>query len=434
MKQQRAFDWERVRLGDVCSVQGGFAFKSETYVGKAEGVPTVRIGDLQNGRVEITPGMTRVPLSFLSDMALQKYLLEPGDVLIAMTGATTGKLGRYPRTNYQPAFLNQRVGRLLPKNGATTKDFIFFSAQTRDFQRQVSGNILAAAQGNISPQKLESIQLLLPPFLEQRKIAAVLGLLRRAIEHQEQLMALTAELKKALLHKLFTTGLRGEPQKQTDIGLVPESWKVIPLSEVLGAELQNGAFVRRHQFGDGVCFANVVDMYRDTHLDVTQVERVRVDLSSSQQYLLNEGDVLIVRSSLKREGIGQNCVVGKLTEPAIYDCHLIRVAPDQMKIVPEFLSAYWRSPVGKLDLIQRSKTVTMTTINQMGISGALVPCPDISEQRDIVDLLLRIESKAKIHLRAHTALIDLFRTLLHQLMTAQIRVQDLDLSELEIKG
>jgi type I restriction enzyme, S subunit len=105
-----------------------------------------------------------------------------------------------------------------------------------------------------------------------------------------------------------------------------------------------------------------------------------------------------------------------------------------MKIVPEFLSAYWRSPVGKLDLIQRSKTVTMTTINQMGISGALVPCPDISEQRDIVDLLLRIESKAKIHLRAHTALIDLFRTLLHQLMTAQIRVQDLDLSELEIKG
>ena len=64
---------------------------------------------------------------------------------------------------------------------------------------------------------------------EQRKIAAVLGLVQRAIEQQERLIALTTELKKALLHKLFTEGLRGEPQKQTEIGPVPESWEVVPL-------------------------------------------------------------------------------------------------------------------------------------------------------------------------------------------------------------
>jgi type I restriction enzyme S subunit len=61
---------------------------------------------------------------------------------------------------------------------------------------------------------------------EQRKIAAVLGLVQRASEQQERLIALTTELKKALLHKLFTEGLRGEPQKQTEIGPVPESWEV----------------------------------------------------------------------------------------------------------------------------------------------------------------------------------------------------------------
>ena len=52
----------------------------------------------------------------------------------------------------------------------------------------------------------------------------MLGLVQRAIEQQERLIALTTELKKALLHKLFTEGLRGEPQKQTEIGPVPESW------------------------------------------------------------------------------------------------------------------------------------------------------------------------------------------------------------------
>ena len=54
----------------------------------------------------------------------------------------------------------------------------------------------------------------------------MLGVVQRAIEQQERLLALTAELKKALLHKLFTEGLRGEPQKQTEIGPVPESWEV----------------------------------------------------------------------------------------------------------------------------------------------------------------------------------------------------------------
>ena len=68
-----------------------------------------------------------------------------------------------------------------------------------------------------------------PDIPEQRKISAILGMVQRAIEEQERLLALTAELKKTLLHKLFTEGLHGEPRKQTEIGLMPESWIPTPL-------------------------------------------------------------------------------------------------------------------------------------------------------------------------------------------------------------
>jgi type I restriction enzyme S subunit len=71
----------------------------------------------------------------------------------------------------------------------------------------------------------------------------VLSLVQRAIEQQEKLLALTTELKKALMHKLFTEGLYGEPQKQTEIGLVPESWEVVPLGSI--AKVGNGATPRR---------------------------------------------------------------------------------------------------------------------------------------------------------------------------------------------
>ena len=80
---------------------------------------------------------------------------------------------------------------------------------------------------------LRKFQIPLPPLAEQRKIAAVLSAVQRAIERQERLIALTAELKKALMHKLFTEGTRGEPLKQTEIGPVPESWEVEPLGECI---------------------------------------------------------------------------------------------------------------------------------------------------------------------------------------------------------
>jgi type I restriction enzyme S subunit len=68
---------------------------------------------------------------------------------------------------------------------------------------------------------------------EQRKIAHVLSTVQKAIEQQDKLIRTTTELKKALMQKLFTEGTRGEPQKETEIGLVPESWEVVRIEKYI---------------------------------------------------------------------------------------------------------------------------------------------------------------------------------------------------------
>ncbi|NJD77979.1 MAG: hypothetical protein FIB08_12950 [Candidatus Methanoperedens sp.] len=78
---------------------------------------------------------------------------------------------------------------------------------------------------------INDIKFGLPSLPEQRKIAHVLSTVQKAIEQQDNLIRTTTELKKALMQKLFTEGTRGENQKETEIGLVPESWKVKTIGE-----------------------------------------------------------------------------------------------------------------------------------------------------------------------------------------------------------
>ena len=110
--------------------------------------------------------------------------------------------------------------------------FIAYQLRSERLQNMVALHKRGATIQGITRDNLKELEITLPPLLEQRKIAGVLGVVQRAMEQQERLLALTAELKKALLHQLFTAGLRGEPQKQTEIGPVPESWEISTVGDV----------------------------------------------------------------------------------------------------------------------------------------------------------------------------------------------------------
>ena len=398
--------WNNHQFGEVCErvkdtympVEGG----TTPYVGLehlAQGFPAFVGCGIEN------------------DVKSSKTAFKIGDILF-------GKLRPYLRKGAQADFdgISSTDILVFRANGRCESRFLKYLIYCDEFINHAKSTTSGVQHPRTSWSSLKAFHLSLPPLREQKKIAYILSTVQRAIEAQQRNIQITTELKKALMHKLFTEGLRNEPQKQTEIGPVPESWEVVPLSKVIRSKLQNGAFVKKPETGHGYLFANVVDMYRESHLDLSRLERISIHPNSVSQYWLEDGDILVVRSSLKRDGIGQSCVARNLVESVFYDCHLIRVQLEKTKLIPEFLSAFWRSDIGKNDLILRSKTTTMTTINQQGISKALVPIASIAEQAEIIEALEIVDTKIRVHRRQQDSSKNLFRSLVHELMTAKTRV------------
>jgi type I restriction enzyme S subunit len=261
---------------------------------------------------------------------------------------------------------------------------------------------------------------------EQRKIAAVLGLVQLAIEQQERLIALTTELKKSLMHKLFTEGLRGEPQKQTEIGPVPESWEICKI----GDHCTSSAFGPRfssdlYESAGNVLTLRTTDLDDDGSIDYSKAPKARINLEKFESHLLKTGDVVVSRSGT----CGIAAVFQGHAMPVLPGAFLIRLRLTSA-LLPQFLRHYINSTVGRPRIMKLAQGAIQKNISGTALKYFEVPVPSLHEQANIVEHVEAIDRKLWLHTRKKQALSDLFRTLLHQLMTAQIRVHDLDLSGL----
>ena len=152
-------NWAWCRLGEVCDFENGFAFSSDNYC--SQGVPLIRISNIQNSKIDLKD------VVFVDKIVDEKFIVEKGDLLIAMSGATTGKMGNY--TFEEKAYLNQRVGNIRIKAESILypkyRDF-FMLTKSNDVLKMAYGG----AQPNISGKMIESLLLPLPPLEEQHRI------------------------------------------------------------------------------------------------------------------------------------------------------------------------------------------------------------------------------------------------------------------------
>jgi type I restriction enzyme S subunit len=318
--------------------------------------------------------------------------------------------------------------------GISNKLFLFYVLKHPVIRLTLAGQMEGSTgRQRLSKEVLGRYKIPLPPIEEQRKIASVLSLVQDAIAQQEQLITLTTELKKALMQKLFTEGTRNEPQKMTEIGLIPESWDLVPLDNLL-ILTQYGLSVKGGDSGKYPILRMTNQV--DGKIVSKNLQYVDIKQDDFKKFKLEYGDILFNRTN-SFELVGRTAIFD-IDSDFIFASYLIRLRINQDKLNSFFLNYYfnWQKTQIRLKGIA-TRAVSQSNISASRLKGFIIPLPKtLEEQDEIVKMLDYCDYKIAVQRQKYNILNDLFRTLLHQLMTAQIRVNDLNLSalNLEIQG
>ena len=186
---------EKVRLGDVCTINGGYAFKSDQF--STEGVPVIRIGNITKEGLIIDEDVC-YDEKFWNEN--DSYRIAENDILIAMSGATVGK--SCINNTERKLLLNQRVAAINCDNNINLK-YIFYSIDSEKFSKYIMTNSIGCAQPNISLKQIANFEISAVCQEEQKRIADELDKITDLINKRKEQLSKMDELVKARFVELF---------------------------------------------------------------------------------------------------------------------------------------------------------------------------------------------------------------------------------------
>ena len=407
-------EWQLCKIGDIAETTSGGTpnrKNKEYYDGN---ISWVKSGELEDGDIYSTEEK-------ITEEALKKSsakLFPKGTLLIAMYGATVGKTSILQID----ATTNQAVCAIFPSEDLANAHFLryYFIYSRPTLLRQRYGG----AQPNISQTVIRNFEVSLPPISEQYNIAHILSIIQSAIEAQEKIIQTTTELKKALMQKLFTEGLNGEQQKEAEIGLVPRSWEVKRIEEVYN-------FTNKPRGTDLGVVKQVpfipMDLIPDDGLFVRDFELRDVDDLSSGTYIEN-GDLLIAKITPSFEN-GKQAIVDFEYKFGFATTEVLPIK-EKAKISNKYYLYYYllKNDVRSMLAGKMEGSTGRQRLSKTVLGETLIPCPSYKEQTEIAEMFIKVDNKIQFCKTKVVSLQSLFKSMLHHLMTGQIRVKDLKVS------
>ena len=358
-----------------------------------------------------------------------RKIVKTGDTIFATVRPTLRRIAQIP-PSLDGEIVSTAFCVLRPNPSMIHPDFLFFAMQLEDVTDRIAEIQTGASYPAVRDTDVLNQAIPLPPLSDQNEIALTLKLVRSAMLGQKRCEDAATALKSAAMQTLFTRGLRGEAQKETEIGPVPEEWEVVPLEDC--AVVQTGA-AKGRKFGSAevvqVPYLRVANV-QDGYLDLAEVKTISIRRSELDRYSLQRGDVLMTEGG-DFDKLGRGFIWQGQLKPCVHQNHVFAVRTDRSRLLPDFFTYEAQSDYGKAYFLKVAhKTTNLASINSTKLKAFPVLIPTLGEQREIVTILDAIDRKIDLHQRKRAVLEELFKVLLHKLMTGEIRVGDLDITKL----
>ena len=196
-------------LKEIANVKNGYAFDSSKYSDK--GIPIIRIADIKDN-IDLSKCVC------IDEEINKEFLIKKGSLLIALSGATTGKMSVF--SDNKIAYLNQRICSIYTKNEDISQEFLIYFLKS--IQKKIIVNSYGGAQPNISSKWIENIKIKVPNIEIQKKISKKLELLANSINSRKSQLVFLKELTKSLFSRMFG-----------DIKTNDKNWEIKKFHEII---------------------------------------------------------------------------------------------------------------------------------------------------------------------------------------------------------
>ena len=290
--------WNRKKLQSIAPLRGGFAFKSEKFLDS--GIPIVRISNIKfDGTVG---GEFEYYSKINSD---EKFVLRGRSILLAMSGATTGKIAMLD--SEEEYYQNQRVG-YFQNTGAVNYDFLSSVLQTKEFTNQLNSVLVAGAQPNISSKEIDSFVFYIPESLnEQSAIGSLFRTLDDLLASYKDNLANYQSFKATMLSKMFPKAGQTVPEIRLD-GFEGE-WEEKKLAEIVDIIGGGTPDTNVKEYWNGeINWFSPTEVGNSIYLDTSEKRISELGLQKSSAKILPANRTILFTS---RAGIGNVGIITK---------------------------------------------------------------------------------------------------------------------------
>ena len=361
------------KLRDIFDLQmGKTPSRDNNMYWKDGNLPWVSISDLSKSQIYIENSKELITKFAVKD-TLVKCI--PKDTVIMSFKLSLGKtaITRKPLYTNEAimAFIDKKVIQIEPKYIY----FLFSYIQWGQFTNN-------AVKGKTLNKKFFSdFQINIPKYTQQTKVSSILIRINKILEYKRSLIEIYDALIKSRFVEMFG-----------DLNHNP-LYPVVNLKSLIMGSPSNGFFASKELYDKNgkVNLVGVKEVVGNLYINIYDTPKLNVDESILEKYLIDYGDMLFCRSSLVKSGIAKASIVPKSNNKScIFECHTIKIKFNQQLCIPEFMQVQTEQTYFRNQVIQNSKTATMTTISKQGIVDTKVLLPPLSIQQKFTKFLSQI--------------------------------------------